>query len=80
MSYWSYKCPYCDEKIKTERDKDFVKTLIGYLVFCPKCLNILKINDDLTVSNFQQECLDNSKKRKAESKLNEPDKVEVYTI
>lgn len=77
MSYWSYICPCCDKKIKTSYSKDEVHKWVQMLFRCESCLNILRINDDLTVSDFETMLKENKKKRKAESMLKEPEYIEV---
>lgn len=81
MSKWSYICPCCGKDIKTDSDKEIIQDYyIGVLVACPKCLNILQINPDLTTDDFRQVVIDNKKKRKAASTLDEKDTVCVFDI
>lgn len=77
MSNWSYICPCCGKKIKTDYSKEEVSKWPQMLFRCEACLDILRINKDLTVSDFQKILRDNKKKRKAESKLQEPETIGI---
>lgn len=79
MAKWKYICPCCGQEIKTESDKELIQDYyVGCLAPCPKCLNILQINADLTTTDFKEIVIENKKKRKAESKLNDRDTVCVF--
>lgn len=69
MANWSYICPRCGEKIKTSISKEQAREYSNKLYRCDACLDILRINEDLTVSDFHKILEENAKKRKAESKL-----------
>lgn len=82
MAEWKYKCPCCKKTVHTRSGYNDVNSyrIAGTLFRCPICLNVLEINDDLTVSDFKKTLIDNRKKRKAESKLNDKDVVCVMDI
>lgn len=80
MSNWSYICPCCGKKIKTDHSKEEVRKWPQMLFRCEACLDILRVNEDLTVSDFQKILRENKKKRKAESKLQEPERIEVMRL
>lgn len=77
MSNWSYICPCCGKKTKTEHPIEEVQKWPRMLFRCEVCLGILRLNDDLTVSDFEKIILKNKKKRKTESKLQERETIEV---
>lgn len=77
MGNWSYICPCCGKKIETDYHITEVRKWVQALFRCDVCLDVLRINEDLTVSDFQKILRDNKKKRKAESKLQEPEHIEV---
>lgn len=77
MSDWSYICPYCKQKVRTTHSTSDMSFYINKLITCPFCLNILRINSDFTTSDFQKILKENAGKRKAESKLQERETVEV---
>lgn len=77
---WEFTCPICNKPTKTLKAVKDVSKLKESLFLCPCCLEVLKINDDLSVSDFRQILIDNKKKRKLESKLNDAETVNVIDI
>lgn len=80
MARWTYRCPKCKSITKTDYNRDYISKLKENLIHCPRCLCILKIKGDLTVTNFEEELIENSTKRKAESRLEGPETIEVLSL
>lgn len=72
-----FLCPICGYSDRIRMDWAFMK---GELIECPKCLEVLRVKNDYSLENFRDVLIDNKSKRKAESKLNEPDYVSVKSI
>lgn len=78
MSSIFFKCPVCGCK-----DKDVIieeEFATGDLIECPDCMNILMVNGNYGLEDFKDILLEQSSKRRAESKLIEPDKVCVKSL
>lgn len=70
-----FKCPVCGCKDKNViMEEEFS---IGDLVECPECLNILVVQNNHRLEDFKDILADGVEKRRAESKLNEPDSITV---
>lgn len=70
-----FKCPVCGYKNKEKiLEEEFS---VGDVIECPDCLNLILVQDRYKLEDFKDILADqvNSKKRKAESKLNEPDRI-----
>ena len=73
-----FNCPVCGCK-----DKDIVieeSFFTGDLIECPECLNILLVNGNYDLEDFKDILLEQSSKRRAESKLTDPDSVCVKSL
>lgn len=72
-----FKCPVCGYKDKNTTMEEVFS--VGDVVECPECLNILLVQDNYRLEDFKDILADrvNNNKRKAESKLNEPDSINV---
>lgn len=78
MSSIFFNCPICGCK-----DKDVIvedEYAIGDLIECPECFNILVVGKRYVLEDFKDILLEQSSKRRAESKLNEPDMVCVKSL
>lgn len=73
----TFKCPICGFKSKIWIEPIFLK---GELIECPRCLDILRVKEDYTLENFKDVLIEGQSKRKAESKLKEPDSVSVKSL
>lgn len=72
-----FVCPICGHKDNILMEQVFMK---GELIECPKCMNILRVKEDYGLEDFKDILIQNQSKRRAESKLNEPDSVCVKTL
>lgn len=52
---WMFTCPCCNNKFETDMDVEFIKDNIGVTLDCHGCGALLKIQEDLTVSDFGAE-------------------------
>ena len=52
---WNYICPICNQNIIEDYEVEEVKDYIGATHNCPKCNGLLKIEQDLSCSDFGKE-------------------------
>ena len=61
MKKWSYVCPICNQNVVEDYTEDEVKDYIGATHDCPKCNGLLRINEDLSCSDFGEELVERYK-------------------
>lgn len=72
-----FVCPICGEKSGKFEKPPFD---VGDLIECPRCLNILRVKSDYSLEDFVDILRKNQTKRKADSKLDASDCIEVKSF
>lgn len=71
-----FKCPVCGCKDRNTVVEEVFS--VGDVIECPECLNLLLVRDGFRLEDFKDILADQvTRKKKIESKLNEPDAITV---